>query len=63
MRRLVDAFGPERRLRGTDLARMPCSYRECIDPFTGELPWLTGDALDSAMGRGVCAWPGWPLPS
>jgi predicted TIM-barrel fold metal-dependent hydrolase len=62
IRTLVDAFGPRRTFWGTDLTRMPCSYRECIDLFTRELPWLKGEDLAWVMGRGVCEWLGWPLP-
>lgn len=61
IRTLVEAFGPRRTFWGTDLTRMPCSYRECIDLFTKELPWLKGQDLESVMGRGVCEWLGWPL--
>ena len=35
---LVDAFGPRRTFWGTDLTRMPCTYRECVSLFTEELP-------------------------
>jgi L-fuconolactonase len=59
---LVDAFGPRRTFWGTDLTRMPCTYRECIDLFAKELPWLKGEDLEWVMGRGVCEWLGWPLP-
>jgi predicted TIM-barrel fold metal-dependent hydrolase len=59
IQRLVEAFGPRRVFWGTDLTRMPCSYRECIDLFTRELPWLKGDDLEWVMGRGVCEWLGW----
>jgi predicted TIM-barrel fold metal-dependent hydrolase len=59
-RRLVDAFGPRRTFWGTDLTRMPCSYRACVNLFTQELPWLEGDDLEWVMGRGVCEWLGWP---
>jgi predicted TIM-barrel fold metal-dependent hydrolase len=61
IRRLFDAFGPQRTFWGTDLTRMPCTYRECIDLFTQELPWLKGDDLEWVMGRAVCQWLGWPL--
>jgi L-fuconolactonase len=61
IRTLVEAFGPRRTFWGTDLTRMPCSYRECIDLFTKELPWLKGQDLEWVMGRGVCEWLGWPL--
>ncbi|OGK96437.1 MAG: hypothetical protein A3E31_07575 [Candidatus Rokubacteria bacterium RIFCSPHIGHO2_12_FULL_73_22] len=63
IRTLVDAFGPRRTFWGTDLTRMPCTYRECIDLFTKELPWLQGEDLAWVMGRGVCEWLGWPLPA
>ncbi len=62
IRMLVGAFGPRRTFWGTDLTRMPCSYRECIDLFTKELGWLKGEDLEWVMGRGVCEWLGWPLP-
>jgi predicted TIM-barrel fold metal-dependent hydrolase len=61
VRRLFDAFGPRRTFWGTDLTRMPCTYRECIDLFTKELAWLKGEDLEWVMGRGVCEWLGWPL--
>jgi L-fuconolactonase len=61
MRRLFDAYGPARMFWGTDLTRMPCSYRECIDLFTREMSWLRGDDLAGVMGRGVCEWLGWPI--
>jgi L-fuconolactonase len=63
IRTLIDAFGPRRTFWGTDLTRMPCSYRECIDLFAKELPWLRGEDLEWVMGRGVCEWLGWPLPA
>jgi predicted TIM-barrel fold metal-dependent hydrolase len=63
IRTLVDAFGPKRTFWGTDLTRMPCTYRECVALFTEELPWLTGAELEWVMGRGVCEWLGWPLPA
>jgi predicted TIM-barrel fold metal-dependent hydrolase len=61
IRTLMEAFGPRRTFWGTDLTRMPCTYRECIDLFTKELDWLKGDDLEWVMGRGVCEWLGWPL--
>jgi L-fuconolactonase len=61
IRTLVEAFGPRRTFWGTDLTRMPCTYRECIDLFTKEQPWLKGEDLEWVMGRGVCEWLGWRL--
>ena len=60
--RLYDAFGPERFFWGTDITRMPCSWKECVTMFTEWLPWLRGSDLELVMGGGVCRWLGWDLP-
>jgi predicted TIM-barrel fold metal-dependent hydrolase len=59
LHRIFDAYGPKRFFWGTDITRMPCSYRQCVTFFTEELPWLRGRDLDDVMGRGLCAWIGW----
>ena len=62
LHRCFDAFGPERMFWGTDITRMPCSWRQCVTLFTQEMPWLTGRDLELVMGEAVCNWIGWPLP-
>ena len=59
LHRLFDAFGPDRFFWGTDITRMPCSWRQCITLFTEELPWLQGPQLERVMGGAVCDWIGW----
>ena len=59
LRRVFDAFGPDRMFWGTDLTRMKVSYVECVGMMREGLPWLTGDDLDSVMGGGVRRWIGW----
>jgi predicted TIM-barrel fold metal-dependent hydrolase len=59
LHRIFDAFGPKRFFWGTDITRMPCSYRQCVTFFTEELPWLGGKDLEDVMGRGLCEWIGW----
>jgi predicted TIM-barrel fold metal-dependent hydrolase len=59
LHRIFDAFGPKRMFWGTDITRMPCSYRQCVTFFTEELPWLKGHDLEDVMGRSLCAWIGW----
>ena len=59
MHRIFDAFGPRRYFWGTDLTRMPCSYRQCVTLFTEELPWLARGDLELVMGRGLCEWIDW----
>jgi predicted TIM-barrel fold metal-dependent hydrolase len=61
-RQIIDAFGPERSFWGTDITRMPCSYRQCVTMFTEETPWLKGRDLEFVMGRAVCNWLGWNPP-
>ena len=63
IRQVFDAFGPKRMFWGTDLTRLPCSYRQAVTMFTEELPWLAGSDLEGVMGRGVCEWLGWALPA
>jgi len=63
LRRMFDAFGPRRFFWGTDLTGIPCTYRQAVTLFTEELPWLQGDDLDWVMGRALCEWLGWPLPT
>jgi predicted TIM-barrel fold metal-dependent hydrolase len=62
LRRIYEAFGPARMFWGTDITRMPCSWRQCVTLFTEELPWLTGADRELVMGRAVCDWLDWKLP-
>jgi predicted TIM-barrel fold metal-dependent hydrolase len=62
IRQVFDAFGPRRMFWGTDLTRLPCSYRQAITMFTEELPFLSAGDKDLIMGRGLCDFLGWPLP-
>ncbi len=59
LHRIFDAFGPKRFFWGTDITRMPCSYRQCLTFFTEELPWLKGQDIEKVMGRGLANWIGW----
>src|SRR5579871_2234706 len=63
IRRIYDAFGPQRCFWGTDITRMPCSYRQCVTMFTEELPWLKGRDLELVMGQAICDWLGWKRPA
>lgn len=59
VRQVFDAFGPGRTFWGTDITKMPCTWRQCVTHFTEEMPWLTGDDLALVMGQAVRAWWGW----
>ncbi len=58
----VKAFGPERVFWGSDLSRLPCSYREATTLFTDELDFLSDSDKTWIMGRGLAEWLDWPLP-
>lgn len=60
---IYDSFGPRRMFWGTDITRMPCSWRECVTMFTEELDWLPDSDKELVMGRALCDWIGWDLPS
>jgi L-fuconolactonase len=59
IRQVVDAFGPRRSFWGTDLTRLPGTYRQAVTMFTEELGFLSDDDLDWVMGRGISTWLGW----
>jgi L-fuconolactonase len=63
VRQIFNEFGPRRTFWGTDLTRLPCTYRQAITLFTEELPFLTAADKEWVMGRGVSEWLGWPLPA
>lgn len=63
LRRVYDAFGPKRMFWGTDLARLPCTYRQAVTMFTEEIPWLTRVDKEWIMGRALCEWLGWKMPA
>lgn len=61
LRRVYDAFGPERIFWGTDFSRLSCPYGQAVSLFTEELSWLTGQDKTLIMGAALCRWLGWKL--
>ena len=60
LRQVFDVFGPRRTFWGTDLTRLPCTYRQAVTMFTEELPVLSASDKEWVMGRAICEWLGWP---
>jgi predicted TIM-barrel fold metal-dependent hydrolase len=58
VRRLYDAFGPERLFWGTDITRMKLSWRDCITAYTEHMPWLPRADLALIMGEAFLRWHG-----
>ena len=59
IRRVYDAFGPKRMFWGSDLSRLPCSYRQSLTYLSEEIPWLAAGDKEWILGRGLCEWIGW----
>lgn len=59
LRQIFDAFGPERVFWGTDITKMPLSWRACATLFTEEIPWLNANDRRLIMGEAILAWWGW----
>lgn len=59
LRRVYDAFGPERIFWASDLTRMSCAYRDVVTLWTEGIPWLSQQDKRSIMGGSVCRWLNW----
>ncbi len=59
LKQIFDAFGPERMFWGTDISKMPCSWKMCVEMFTENMPWLSASDKKLIMGDALCAWWGW----
>ena len=62
IRRVVDAFGPQRCFWGTDLSHLTSTYKQCLTLFTEELHFLSDNDKEWILGRGIAEWLDWPLP-
>jgi predicted TIM-barrel fold metal-dependent hydrolase len=60
LKRTFDAFGPDRLMWGSDVTRLPCSYRECLDHFAKQLPFLSGDDRARVLGGTAAKLLRWP---
>jgi L-fuconolactonase len=59
IRRVYDAFGPNRMFWGSDLSRLPCTYRQSLTYLSEEIPWLSAADKEWITGSGLCEWIGW----
>ena len=60
-RKVYEAFGPRRTFWGSDLSRSPVPYRQQIDMWLNDSPWLKQEDKEWVMGRGICEWLGWKI--
>lgn len=59
VRRVVETFGAQRCLWGTDLTRKVCTYNEAITMFTDHMPFLDAAQLEQIMGASATRWIAW----
>src|SRR5574340_1069318 len=62
-RKAYEAFGPKRTFWGSDLSRSPVPYRQHVDMWLKDAPWLREEDKEWVMGRGICEWLGWKTDS
>ena len=60
LKRTFEAFGADRMMWGSDVTRLPCSYRECLDHFAKELPFLSDDDRTRVLGGTAAKLLRWP---
>lgn len=61
VKRAYEVFGPKRLFWGSDWSRSPVPYREHIDMWLKDAPWLPETDREWIMGRGVCEWLDWKM--
>lgn len=59
LEQIYQAFGPARMFWGTDITKMPCSWQQCVEMFTAELPFFAKEDLPLIMGQSIRHWWGW----
>ena len=57
-RAMYDTFGPRRLFWGTDITKMPCSWKACVTHFQ-EIDWIPAADRKLIMGDAMCDWIGW----
>jgi predicted TIM-barrel fold metal-dependent hydrolase len=63
IKRLIDAYGPQRCFWGTDLSHAihNATYRQCVTHFTEALTFLSDQDKELIMGRSLAKCLGWPI--
>jgi L-fuconolactonase len=60
IKRIFDTYGPRRLLWGSDLSRLKCSYRECLDQFRMSLDFLSTEDKEWILGKTLAVVLNWP---
>jgi predicted TIM-barrel fold metal-dependent hydrolase len=62
LERIYQGFGPRRMFWGSDVSRLPCTWREAVDHFLHELDFLPEADKPWVMGRALSRVLRWPQP-
>ena len=60
LRAIIDAYGAERVFWGSDVSRLPGSYRDGVLQWTMHMPWLDRASVEAIMGGALSRWLRWP---
>jgi predicted TIM-barrel fold metal-dependent hydrolase len=63
IKRVVQAFGAERCIWGSDLSGLPCPYGDWVRAITDHAGFLSLRERELIMGRSLAAWLRWPVPA
>lgn len=63
LKRVYEHFGPMRTLWGSDVSRLPCSYRQAVDHFLHELDFIPAAHQHWVMGGALSKLLRWPQPA
>jgi L-fuconolactonase len=59
IRRVIDAFGVERVMWGSDLSRLTCGYQEWLSIFMGDFGFISASERGWILGRSLAMWLRW----
>jgi predicted TIM-barrel fold metal-dependent hydrolase len=62
VRQVIDAFGPDRVLWGSDLSRLTCPYRDWVRFFTDQPDLWSSEEVDLVLGGAASRWLDWAAP-
>lgn len=60
LERVLEWFGPQRCMWGSDLSRLRCPYSECVRAITDGVEFLSPDEKRQVMSGTLEEWLGWP---
>jgi predicted TIM-barrel fold metal-dependent hydrolase len=60
IRRVLDAFGADRCMWGSDISRLPGPYSEWVEAGKDGFGCLSAEETEKVMGESLAAWLGWP---